>query len=485
MLGLRTVKSVISTVVKRSIKSLNSMRWALNLNGVNTFGQMPYKEINLDGDFYIEVRTPVDMATRAQTILSQNATGAFGSREFQVFTTSFGLYLLIGGTSNTVLTPQQGLKPSMTYGLDIVGDVLRVYEGGSGGLLVNTTNITRGTARESYFAFTKLGANTDNNANVNFFSGLFPNLKIGNKLWPISERGQTIHLPIPSELGPELCTPSVIATPSIIGSQWSYLGDGRWSLDGNGTYNEIIFIANPPVAFLLEFEVESISGGSIRCFSDHAANAAMTNHVVSSAGKYRFFTTNKFFSGNHYQSFVQHSGSVKCVIKNISMRSLYSVEPNSERINNGRFDVNIASWGGNNLSVPRWVNGCVEFSTIVGQQPQSRVEQAVTLIPGAWYLLTGNYIAGTNNTVAELAIIRNAAGSYRPIFAQLLTAPGRYHMVFKAPGSDAIVSLRGDRAPTANGTITMDNISLQRLSFVCNPLVLNNVVPEQWVEVSA
>jgi hypothetical protein len=161
---------------------------------------------------------------------------------------------------------------------------------------------------------------------VNYFAGLFPDLRINNAYYPLSTKEQTTQLAQPDGLGAELITQSVLENPAVKGSQWTYLGNGRWQYVGDGTLNELIpiFPASQPNQGYLEFEIESITG-SITCSQNSLART-----VFNSVGVKRYFYTDRNEGGTNGASvsFKRALGTVaSCIIKNISFKPLGTANP--------------------------------------------------------------------------------------------------------------------------------------------------------------
>ena len=470
MLKLPSIKPT-SSAVKEALKT--NRRWGYSFDGVDDRGYLLFRGIQVEGDVTFKFYTP-DGSKNVGVIVSQNLTGTFASREFQLWTDSNGtrLKLLFGGAGAFDIGI---VTPNTQYSLELIGTSFILKD--SSGALVNSGTFTRGTLRETT-AFTNVSANADNASFTNFFKGRQRDVEIDGVCWPMDEPYHTIQLPKPSGLGVELYTHSVLATPSSKGTQWTHLGDGRWQLNGDGTYNEIIFLAIQPRAYLLEFEIESISGGSIRCHSSATQTSVMTNHIFNTPGKYRFAVTN--FIAGAYQSFVRHSGTVTCVIKNISLKPLW-VTNVTELITNGNFNSGTSGWGVNGGGTFNVVGGQAQLECVAGQT--SRIEQRVTgLQTGAYYLYTADLISATGCN-ARLNVIRDEDGGYRGMGGQTVnvgSTNAKLQHVFKAPSSSLLFQLSNDAGPTG-GTLVWDSVSLRKLDSLCNPLVLSNTTSPGWV----
>ena len=208
------------------------------------------------------------------------------------------------------------------YKLTQIGNAVTVTQDSTA---VASVTALSGAAREPS-APTRLGVRSSGGSLVNYFSGLFPDLRINNAYYPLSTKEQTTQLAQPDGLGAELITQSVLENPAVKGSQWTYLGNGRWQYVGDGTLNELIpiFPASQPNQGYLEFEIESITG-SITCSQNSLART-----VFNSVGVKRYFYTDRNEGGTNGASvsFKRALGTVaSCIIKNISFKPLGTANP--------------------------------------------------------------------------------------------------------------------------------------------------------------
>lgn len=322
---IRPVTRPVVRSVCRNITA-STKRWALNFDGVGIRGVLANRAINPDGDIDIEFHTPANIGNTGfdRVILSQCLSGTFSSREFDLLISGSGaLAVNIGGTVSTLAFPgtfsaQEKLK------IIISGGTATTYR--ANGEVIRAFSITRGAAREPS-AQTTIGARFNGTTYSNFSQGIQRDVKINGTRWPIADRNQVIQVPEPSGLGAELITPALLVTPAIAGSQWTYLGNGRWEYVGDGSANELRFLTSiqHPAQGYLEFEIESISG-TITC-----TNAGIDRAKFNSTGVKRFFYTdfNEVMSAGSAIIFKRTpAGAVaSCIIKNISFKPLGTCNP--------------------------------------------------------------------------------------------------------------------------------------------------------------
>lgn len=313
------------------LKSISAaVRSVYNFDGVDDVGVLLNRAINPDEDIDIEFRTgatvPVNPAA-AIVLISQNLSGTSSNWEFAVRAAnpSGNVQLIIGGVfaghSNAPIAP------NTHYRITLVGTALNYY---INGMVAASYVYTRGTAREPT-AVTAIGARTNSTIGtyVGRYTGQLFDVKINGVLYPIYESSQSIQLPLPTGLGSEIITPAVHAAPFAVGSQWTHLGGGRWQYIGDGSQNTLRFVSDllHPTAGFFEFEVESHSGGNMRCTSGFNPPNTVGS-AFSGVGIKRMFYTN-FATPANVVSF-QRLGSgdiVSCIIKNMSFKPLGTCNP--------------------------------------------------------------------------------------------------------------------------------------------------------------
>lgn len=299
-----------------------SMRWAINFDGVGVRGQLANRAINPDGDIDIVFYTP-DTFGATKVIVSQNVTSTNTAKEFQLETGATGsLIIRLGGAAQNMGT----VLPATKYRISLVGTSLVLYS--KEGTVVSSLTFNRGATREPT-AVTVVGAATNGVANIYafYFTGIQRDIKINGKLYPMRDYNQAIQLPLPTGLGDELITQSVLENPQIVGNQWSYLGSGRWQYIGDGSPNVLAFIGagSQPSAGYVTFEVESITGGVMRCSLSGTVNSA-SDPLFSTVGVKRYFFTARDVT-NAFQFARNTSTAISCVIKNISFKPLGTCNP--------------------------------------------------------------------------------------------------------------------------------------------------------------
>lgn len=183
----------ITRSTARNIVQLSKICQAIRFNGANNYGQLATRAIDPDGDNVFEFWTP-STASVGVTILSQNVTGAFNSREFQLYTdpNPMRLRLLIGGLVNNF--GNITLDESLLYRVEIAGGTISLIKNG---VVINSGALARGAAREP-LAATKIGVRTDGVGNVGFFSGLIPYIRINGTYWAMDAVGQAIQPSLPA-----------------------------------------------------------------------------------------------------------------------------------------------------------------------------------------------------------------------------------------------------------------------------------------------
>lgn len=304
---------------------LSKICQAIRLDGADDYIQLAERAIDPDGDIVLEFWTPASVAAGTQqVIIGQSITANQAGKEFEIFISAStgNLGLTVGGNSTAAALAGSYL-PSTKYGIRYSGTTLETYQNGQ---LIRSVTFTRGTAREPT-AQTFIGTRAGSPAT--YFQGLMPDIKINGTYYPLADADQAIQLPTPSGLGGELITQQVLENPAAKGSQWTYLGAGRWQYVGDGTFNALRFIeASPqPASGFLEFEVESISG-VMRCAE--SANSNPVNPRFSSTGVFRYYYTSKENAGGstgNTMIFVRDNGVASCIIKNISFKPLGTSNP--------------------------------------------------------------------------------------------------------------------------------------------------------------
>lgn len=448
--------------VKRRLATLTrpqrSARWALNFDGVGVRGILPFRAINPDGDIEIEFYMPSPLVIgTTYCIVNQSNAATQTSREFSLYIAASGnLGLVIGGSTIAVATLGQ-YEAGKKYRWTLIGTTSRFYD--STGALIRSLTVTRGTAREPT-AQTIIGArfNSSTGAYIEHFIGPQKDIKINGTVWPIAERNQSIQMPNPTSLGAELITLPVLESPAIKGSQWTYLGNGRWQYIGDGSLNEVIFIAAgvQPASGYLEFEIESISG-VITCSQN-----ALSRSKFSDIGVKRYFFTDKNENGSNGASvsFKRADNTVaSCVIKNISFKPLGTFEPNILPIVSGR-------------SIVGGTGGSFSGDTLT-------TTEAAKI--GRWSWPIGTFAINQLYRITFSATVAGTIDICDSPSPSITFAAGTVTVyLYRTPDkSDDLIFRFIDIGLNTAGSATL--ISVEKVVSLCNPIQLTNAVSNNWV----
>lgn len=451
---VRSLVGSVTTVIVPALK-----RWVYNFDGVDDRGGLAFKAINVDGDNTFEFWSPPDFTLNG-AIISQNISTSGNLREFQFGIDAGGaMYVGFGGTYTTVFTVAQGLKTSTKYGVTLLGTTCSIFEGGLNGTFIRSQTFSKGSAREPT-ARTLINSRGNGEGSFGQFSkGVQRDVKINGVLWPIADRNQPIQLPLPTGLGIELITQTVLENPHSMGNQWTYLGGGRWQYVGDGSANALQFINTSvqPTAGFVEFEVESITG-VMRCYSATSqVGVFQSNPVFNQTGVFRHFVTdrNSVAPSSLFVFQRQVTGQVAtCVIKNISFKSMSTsaqvssnlwTSPTANTLTTNTPTAVSASVNSDFLAVQKALEGLVVGNTYTIR---------ITSDASAFY---GVNLAGTS------------------LFAG--TGIQNLTRTFIATSTSVLLSM--DSASASSGSLTIT--SFERVT--CNPLTLTNTTPERWEEV--
>jgi hypothetical protein len=179
----------------------------------------------------------------------------------------------------------------------------------------NESVVTANDQRE--LVITKLGRDNIIGGN-DYLTGYVSNLRvsINNTLThsiPLTNKAQGAYqVATTTPLGANLYTQDVIENPSDADDQWTYLGNGRWQLTGDGSLNALQFVTTPsqPTKGYVQFEIESISGGTITC-----AASSPPGTLFDAEGVKTFYYSDISEVGQ--VQFKRRSGAVQAIIKNI------------------------------------------------------------------------------------------------------------------------------------------------------------------------
>lgn len=482
-------------------------RGIYNFDGIDDRGQLAFKAINVDGANTIEFVTG-DNNKETQVIVSQNVTTNFNQREFQMWTAAFttSLKMLVGGVETTIGNVQPNTRYRIAF--DTSTFTLRL---GSTNAVLATGALGRGSYREEG-ATTRICCNTDGAGTANHYKGRKADITINGTKWTIKDRGQPVQVPDSAVLGANIVNAAAIvweegaAVPSRrqSGALISFTGVDTWGQ--RPFYIPITVSAN--TAYLVEFDITGAGegtdcrilltdrlGGGVPAVvpttwpSDPAATFDTSSAFYGSfyplqirGGKVRglVFIPNTVIT-NWYLS-ARPAGNInnqQLAIANLSMRAIWSVDA-TERVTNGDFANGTTGWAvqsGGSIAV---TSGQATLTTTAAQA--SRFEQSLNLEANAYYIATLDVIALNTSTKAEMAIIRGAAGNYVTTVWRGRTSAGKLVFVFRAPATDAMVQVYGDS--TNAGSVIVDNVSVRKLTSLCNPLSLVNTTTDRWMEVA-
>ncbi len=186
-------------------------------------------------------------------------------------------------------------------------------------IFVNDAEQASETVTAVALLLNRLGGKFDGTTSVNNLNGhvkefkRYENGQLINHIRLTNKNQGAYQVAATTPLGDNLYTPNIIENPENAGAQWSYLGGGRWYLDGDGSLSALQFTlsAEQPVSGYLQFEIESISGGTLGCTADSIVAA-----TFDSVGVKTYYYEDLTTQGNSIQ-FKRRGGSTKAVIKNI------------------------------------------------------------------------------------------------------------------------------------------------------------------------
>ncbi len=447
-------------------------RWVYNFDGIDDRIALQYRAINPGGDNSIEFWSP--SGSVACVIISQNISATESQREFQLWRGGAGeLNITFGGVTTAIFSAAQGFKPATRSGITIIGTEAKIYEGGLGGALLRTTTFTIGAAREPT-AQTLIGCRASGSGSfAEFFQGQQYDVRINGVLWPIQDRNQPIQLPQPSGLGAELITPTVLENPATKGTQWTYLGNGRWQYIGDGQGGlQFILAANIPDQGFIEYEVESyqqVTGvGSMR-ISPTTTNF-FGDRLFNTTGRKRSYYTVKPSSIEFTRN--NPGEQINCIIKNISFKPLYVANP-SQMVTNGDFSA-VGPWlVGPNQQI---TGGELVYSAPTGS---SVTRQPVATQNDKSYEITYT-IKSISGGAVRVLLYGNGVHWVGPD----RTLPGAYIEIvrFNQPAGSFTNSINIQGGHAGSVTAVVDDISLREITSLCNPATLINSNPDRWSE---
>ena len=169
--------------------------FAINLNGSSSYGQFASRLHNPDGDNTYEFWTPA-VLSGSQMIITQTNQATLASSEFRLFTNGGQLRIVRGGTETTLVS--SGLQAFTRYVLTQIGNAATVTQGET---VIASVTALSGAAREPS-APTRLGVRSSGGSLVNFFAGLFPDVRINGNYYPLDAKGQAIQNAVPDNGNP-------------------------------------------------------------------------------------------------------------------------------------------------------------------------------------------------------------------------------------------------------------------------------------------
>lgn len=481
-------RPAIMPVINKLMQSLRN-RFSYSFDGIDDRALPFFKVINVESDIDISFRTgpTVTWGATDRTIVSQCLTATYSGAAGKEFTLYFnavngGLQGLIGGNYTTTAVGAQ-LAPNSSYRWQLIGQSLKVW---FNGVLVLDTTTARGPAREST-AQTVIGAQTHGAINTfrGYFIGQILDLSINGVEWPLSERTSLLQLPKVENLTPVVFNRFNNASTGTLPITVDAEGFSVATLNGAHAWGYLgfNFQVQPGVTYLAETLADYVSSNIFYAAENSSAGGAVqvvsytnqpANQIVRqiATASQDLIKTNMLVTRNFPAGLV---GTVRA--KLIRVAPLWLVEL-VQRLTNGDFASGTAGWfvtGGGSMNVN---NGQATLTTVASQA--SRFERGVTLEPNAYYEASCDLISLSGVTAARLNIIRDAAGNYRGIAGMGKNSPGKIVFVFQAPATDAIVQVVGDS--TNAGTVVVDNVSIRKITSLCNPCALINTNSDRWSE---
>jgi hypothetical protein len=389
----------------------------------------------------------------------------------------------LSSNTNTVI------EPNTTYRVTLIGTQLRYYKNGTQTQLIT---VTRGSFREPT-ATTKVGAWASGAGFGGFYRGHLYDIKIGGTLWTMADRNQTIQLPLPSGLGAELLNLNNIvweasANRSAANDVISYTGVDSW---GERAFR-IPITVSPNVPYLVEFDVLEgyTEGQTIRFILNDKTGSGSPHVIPVTWPESLIFDTTSAYYGS-FTNLQVRNGKVRgmFILPNatnlnwwISVRSQSSQQGRQIRLKGLSIkplleDDGVNLWAGRNLSpanaasVTTNTSGSSWTITRTGSAVPSdggRSGDITTLEVGALYAFSVNASAPIHLANYDGGFVLKGQSQSNLLIFRAMSA----NKLYVSP-----VSL--------NTAVTITAPRLVKLSSLCNPLTLNNVVPEQWQEIPA
>lgn len=483
----------IYSAINNYIGKLANLRSVYNFDGVDDRASLQFRAINVNGNIDIEFSTGPNVVWGEvdRTVVSQCYLAAFEGATSKEFTLYFnaatgGLQALLGGTYSITATLAT-LKPNSTYRWQLIGTALKVWFNGN---LVLDTTYTRGTNREPV-ALTVIGAQT-HGGYTNFrghFLGSIYNLKINGTVWPSEFADSLVQLPT-STSAATISTVNNVNQSSALFPVAPYVDEtGYTVITVNGTQSWAYVAFNIPVEPGMTYVVETIA-------DFQGSNIFYGCQTNSSTGAIEIRTFTNIPANKICRQVVTALGNLNrpfmLITRNVPNNSVgvfrhkflrafpIGTRTGPQLVPNGDFATDLSGWYINGSGSIAWSGEQAVLTCVSGKQ--SRMERTVTLEAGEMYIATADISAMSGVTQARLNMLHGPAGNYAAIQnAQVASAGMRITNIFRAPANDAMIQIVGDS--TNAGTITVDNITLYKLTDFCNPLSLVNTASTGWQEI--
>lgn len=168
-------------------------RWVYDFDGIDDYGVLDSRAINVDGNIDIEWSQSKVTLTGVHHIISQTNSATFGQREFLLrWTASGSLNFVLGNSGVNFLSTH--FRQSGKFKINYSEETVRLFVNET---LVQTINYARGETREP-FAPTRVGVRNNGGAFVEYINGQIYNLKINGVLWKMLNNGSTIQPSTPA-----------------------------------------------------------------------------------------------------------------------------------------------------------------------------------------------------------------------------------------------------------------------------------------------
>lgn len=193
------VQPLFSAVIKSVIAAANRLRWAYNFDGVDDYGVLDQRAVDIQNDNTFEFWSPEIFTGTARTIIAQTWQSNISLREFELFTGSDNFLIMVrGGVRTQLMTNAQGYKVSTLYGIRQTGDTIEIFEGGLSGQIVRTLTAPKGAATEPTALTTVCCRGNTGNTFISFHRGKQYNVRINGVLWEMRNNSSAVQPSIPA-----------------------------------------------------------------------------------------------------------------------------------------------------------------------------------------------------------------------------------------------------------------------------------------------